>query len=111
MGGDVLITCVPAHSAKFGADGDVIAAEIGTWLFIQKRLPDDTNTGRRLSGEAAQVFTSGKLPNAPRGSEYVEARIHRPPRRTHPTLSVQWDLIEWNPANTDSELAALVRVM
>lgn len=111
IGGDVLIARVPDHSAKFGADGDIIAAEMGNWLFVQKRLPDESTDGRRLSGEAAQLFTTGKLPNAPRGSEYVEFEFTGRRTQAHPVLSVQWDLIEWNPANTDSELAALLRTL
>ena len=109
--GDILIARVPQHSAKFGCDGDVIAAEIGNWLFVQKRLPDESNAGRRISGEAAQVYFSGKQSDKPRGSEYVELEFTGRRAQSHPTLNVQWDLIEWNPANTDSELAALLRTL
>ena len=111
VGGDVLIARAPQHSAKFGADGDIIAAEIGNWLFVQKRLPDESTDGRRLSGEAAQLFATGKLPNAPRGSEYVEIEFTGRRAQANPSLTVQWDLIDWNPANTDSELAAFVRTL
>lgn len=111
VGGDVLIARVPDHTAKFGADGDVIAAEVGNWLFIQKRLPEESPDGRRLSGEAAQLFATGKLPNAPRGSAYVEIEFTGRRAQARPSMTVQWDLIEWNPANTDSELAAFLRTL
>jgi hypothetical protein len=110
--GDVLIARAPQQECKFGCDGDVIAAEIGNWLLVQKRLPDERNDGRRISGEATQLYFSGtQSPDKPRGSEYVELEFTGRRAQVHPTLNVQWDLIEWNPANTDSELAALVRTM
>jgi hypothetical protein len=89
----------------------VFAAEMGNWLFVQKRLPDETNDGRRIPGEAAQLYFSGKQSDKPRGSEYVELEFTGRRAQVHPTLNVQWDLIEWNPANTDSELAALLRTL
>ncbi|CAN5712421.1 hypothetical protein BH09PLA1_BH09PLA1_03460 [soil metagenome] len=110
IGADILLTRAPDQTAKFGADADILAAEIGNWLFVQKRLPDENNTGRRLSGEAAQVFASGKVSGAP-GSEYVELEFTGRRAQPRPSLSVQWDLIEWNAANTDAELAVLLRTL
>jgi hypothetical protein len=109
IGGDVLVTRAPQHAAKFGADGDLLAAEFGDRLFVQRRLPDEASDGRRLSGEAIQVNCSGRLDDAPPGSDYIEFEFIGRRAQTRPVLTVQWDLIDWNSANTDAELAALIR--
>jgi hypothetical protein len=112
IGDDILLArCPGSHAAKFGCDGDLVVAEIGHYLFVQRRMPDETAQGRHLAGEALQVFATGTAANPAAGMDYCELEFTGKRGQANPLLTVQWDLISWNPTNTDNELAALLRSM
>ena len=120
MGDDILMArCPRTHEAKFGADGDIIAAEFGDYLLIQRRIDDADETAvskthaipRHLPGEAVQVYASGTADDPSPGADYAELEFTGPRGQNTPSLTVQWDYLPWNPTTTDNELAAMLRGM
>jgi hypothetical protein len=112
VGDDVLLArCPTAHAARLGADADVVVAEMGDWLFVQKRIEDDEQTGRHIAGEAVQISATGTAADPAAGMDYCQIEFTGRRGQHAPSLSIMWDLLPWNPSYPDNELAALVRAL